>query len=66
MVLSKFCFCCLQESNFYKNSKTGHVAYFCIKCNSTYTPAEKRKRESLNIIKILSSSKEINEKCSRL
>lgn len=66
MTINKLCFCCYTESSFYKNSKTEKIAAYCLDCNSKYSPVEKRKREQTNILKILMSSKDINEKCTRL
>lgn len=66
MTINKLCFCCNTQSSFYQNSNTGKIATYCMDCNSKYSPAEKRKREQSNILKILMSSKDINEKCTRL
>lgn len=66
MTINKLCFCCNTQSSFYQNSNTGKIAAYCLDCNSKYSPAEKRKREQSNILKILMSSKDINEKCTRL
>lgn len=66
MNVNKLCFCCNKNSSFYQNSNTRKIAAYCLECNFKFSPAEKRKREQENILKILMSSKEINEKCTRL
>lgn len=66
MTVNKLCLCCDKNSYFYKNSNTGKIAAYCLDCNSKFSPVQKRKREQENILKILLSAKEINEKCTRL
>ena len=66
MTINKLCFCCNTQSSFYQNSNTRKIAAYCLDCNSKYSPAEKRKREQSNILKILMSSKDINEKVYKM
>lgn len=66
MNVNKLCLCCNTESLFYQNSVTKKVAAYCLECNSKFSPAQKKLRETNNILKILLQSKDINEKCTRL
>ena len=66
MNVNKLCLCCNTESSFYQNSVTGKVATYCLECNSKFSPAQKKLKETNNILKILLRSKDINEKCTRL
>jgi hypothetical protein len=66
MKITKFCYCCFSESEFYKSPNYKKSDKYCIKCNTDFDPLTKKKREQSNILKMITSSKEINEECTRL
>lgn len=65
MRASKYCNCCGKISLFYFNGNTGEFSKYCLSCKKNYTLEERRKMEFKNILNVI-SSKEINEKCTRL
>ena len=46
MNVNKLCLCCNTESSFYQNSVTGKVATYCLECNSKFSPAQKKLKET--------------------
>ncbi len=66
MKITKFCYCCFTKSEFYKSPNCKKSDKYCIRCNTELDPETKKRREQSNILKLLLSSKEIHEECTRL